>query len=182
VPSRRSLGTPLPRNWTILRPACGRNRHLFGAVHGGDLNLVAQRGLRHVDRHFEDNIVFMPLEEFVRLDVQHDVEIAGGPCRCPGSPSPFSRICIPSSTPGGTETVRWPRFVDDALPAADLAGRIDDFTRTPAARAVAHIDHAAQEGLPHLAHLPGAVAVRTAVGRGPGAAPVLCRCRRCRGV
>ena len=48
------------------------------------------------------------LEELVRGQRQENVEIAGGPPRTPASPSPASRMRVPSSTPGGmlTESVR----------------------------------------------------------------------------
>ena len=49
----------------------------FFAVQGGDGELVAQRGLGDVDRHLEQQVVALALEEAVRLDVQHHVQMAG---------------------------------------------------------------------------------------------------------
>ena len=47
------------------------------AVEGGNGELVAERGLGDVDGHLEQQVVALALEEAVRLDVQHDVQMAG---------------------------------------------------------------------------------------------------------
>ena len=68
---------PLPRSLNNLA-ALRSGRHFeirlaFERRHG---DFAAERGQRERDRHFAIKIVFFALENFVLLDVNHDVKVA----------------------------------------------------------------------------------------------------------
>lgn len=67
----------------------GWDGDFFTSVQRGDLNFFSQCGLDKRNGDLAENIIFMPFEEGVRLNVQDDIKVSG-----PASPfalSPLSR-------------------------------------------------------------------------------------------
>ena len=75
----RSTGMPLPfrRNCLPLSEPSGIFTRVVGAIERRHIDLAAERGRRHRDRHLAEDVGAVALEELVRLDRQEDVEIAG---------------------------------------------------------------------------------------------------------
>jgi len=91
--------------------------------------------------------------------VQHHIQIAGRTvalARLALAAQPDLRAVIHA---GRDRHGQLARPLHDAGPGALLARRVDDFAAPVAARALGHVHHAAQERLPDLAHLAGAVTV-----------------------
>ena len=72
--------------------------------------------------------------------MDEDVEVAAGPLRTPASPSPATRMRVPSSTPAGMFTDQLAPLERAALAFAAMAGVGDDFAAAAAGRAAA-LDH-----------------------------------------
>ncbi len=73
---------PEPKHCAGLSPRRDFDRSF--AVKGGHINFSAQGGLHEVDRHLAKQIVAITLEDFVRADVEHDIEIARRSASPPG--------------------------------------------------------------------------------------------------
>jgi hypothetical protein len=61
----------------------------------------AQDGLRHIDIEIQQNIILAAFEEFMRLHIQHEEQTSLRTAILARRPSPFKRICVPTSTPAG---------------------------------------------------------------------------------
>jgi hypothetical protein len=54
----------------------GGNAQMLRAIDGRHFNLDAQRRLRHIERQFEDDVVALADKVWMRLHVDHDIQIA----------------------------------------------------------------------------------------------------------
>ena len=76
----------------------------LGAVDRRHLDVAAQRGLRHAQRHAHEDIGAVALEDRMRLDRDVHVEIARRRALAAGLAFAGSRMRVPSSTPAGIVT------------------------------------------------------------------------------
>jgi len=81
--------------------ALGHGELRLPSVERRDLEGGAEGGLRDAHWHLAEEVRAVALEERVLRHPQDDVEVAGGPPKAPGSPSPPMRSWLPESTPGG---------------------------------------------------------------------------------
>ncbi len=64
---------PAPHADHVAGLGAGRDHQFLFTIHGGDLDLVPQSGLGHVDVQFQQDVAILPLEEGMAFDVQHNV-------------------------------------------------------------------------------------------------------------
>src|ERR1700730_1449968 len=144
----------------------GRNLDLLRPVDRGDLNRVAQRGLRHAQRQFVDHVGAIALQHRVRLDLDDDVQVAVGTA----ARSHFTltgEANLRSAVDAGRDVdphLFLARAV--AAAAAGLAGSLDHLALTVAARAAGDVDDLAEDRLRGATDLPTAPALRAGLRRG----------------
>ena len=71
------------------------------AIQCWHLHFRTQDGLRNIDIKVQQNIILAAFEELMRLTSSTRNRLPFGPPNTPGPPSPFKRICVPTSTPAG---------------------------------------------------------------------------------
>ena len=130
-----------------------RNAHLRAAVDRRHFHFCAQRRFRHRDRNHRIEIVAAPLEEWMRLDLHHDVQIARRPAVQSRIAAPRNAHARAGLRAGRNAHVQ--RFhARHAAFAAAIPAHRTQTSRAAAARASNLKTHLAA----HLRHLPRAAA------------------------
>src|SRR5688500_2568771 len=146
----------------------GRDLEPGRLVEGGDLDLVAEGGLGDVDRQVGHQVVGLAAEVAVRLDVDHQVEVAGRAAvgaRLALVAQPDLRAVVDAARDAHLEGAVDPHH---ALAAALLARIGDDRAVAVAAVADADVDELAEEVLVDPPQLAAAATPRTLGRRGAG--------------
>ena len=129
-----------------------------------DLDLAAERGLDEADRHLGQHVLAVALEPLVTLDVEHDVEVAGGAARSDlalaGEPQGLAVVDA-----GRHADVERGRLGPGAAPAAVLARVLDRLAGAAAVR-TRGLHHEEALGVDDLA-----LALAGAADLGPAARP-----------
>src|SRR5947209_18436250 len=130
------------------------------AVQGGNRELVAEGGLRDIDRHLEQQVVALALEEAMRLDVQHYVQVAR-------HTAAWGRLALAIHAQLDTLVCAGRDFDHQAGPTANhaatltlVAGVGDDLPFAVAAIAQRDVDELAKDRLLDAPDLAAAVATR----------------------
>src|ERR687885_82083 len=153
--------------------ARGNSEHL-APVDGRHLHLVAEGSLREGDRQLVEDVAPFALEEAVGLDLEHNVEVAGGTTLGAGLTFAGEANLLPAVDARRDLHGQLARLVHAALSMAGVAGRADDVTLAVAAPTGRHVHELTQEELPDAPHLATPFALR-AEGRlrvGRRAAPL----------
>ena len=140
----------------------GRDLHLrLGAVDGRHLDIAAQRGLRHAQRHAHEDVGAVALEDRMRPDRDVDVEIAGRGALATGLAFAGETDARAVLHAGRDRHLQRALALHRAGAVADLA-RVADHAALAAAGRAGALD---QEEALLRADLAGALAGRAGVGR-----------------
>src|SRR5205807_3550977 len=107
--------------------ACGNSEHL-APVDRRHLQLVAKGSLREGDRQLVEDVAPFTLEEAVGLDLEHDVEVAGGTALGAGLAFAGEANLLPAVDARRDPHGQLARRAHTALSMAFLAGCADDVT------------------------------------------------------
>ncbi len=154
-----------------------RNRVRDLAFQRWNLNLIAERGLRKVNGQVEQEVGALALKNWMRLDTDDDIQIAGGTISQPGfafAGKPNLRAIVDAGWNGDGE---FARALDALVAFARRARRRNDFAGAFAPWAGCYIDKRSKNRLLDAPHFAGTLALRTTNRRGAGfrAAPVTVR-------
>src|SRR5919204_1247288 len=139
--------------------ARGNGEHL-APVDGRHLHLVAESSLREGDRQLVEDVAPFALEEGVGLDLEHDVEVAGGTAFGAGLAFAGEANLLPAVDARRDLHGQLARLAHTALSMAGVAGRADDATLAVAAPTRRHVHELAEDALLDAPHLATTFALR----------------------
>src|SRR5205085_12119097 len=135
---------------------------------------VAEGSLREADRQLEEDVAPFALEEAVGLDLEHNVEVAGGTALGAGLAFAGEADLLPAVDARRDLHGQLARLVHAALSMAFVAGRADDTALAVAAPTRCHGHELTEDALLDAPHIATTFALRTdgRLGVGLRAAPL----------
>ena len=143
-----------------------RDLDLLRTIDRWDLHGVAERGLRHAQGQLVDHVGAVALQHRVRLDLEHDVQVArGATTRADLALTREADLRSAVDAGGNVDThLLFARSVTAA--AAGLARSLDNLALAVAARAAGDVDDLAEDRLGGAADLAAAAALGAGLRRG----------------